>query len=129
MGSKADLASPTFTGTPKAPTAAAGTNTTQIATTAFVQAALEGKEDKLYVAGGSGSVPGGGTWEAIRVGRLVTLTITGQNQASVTLPEELRPAIAVYGATNGSSSLTSINTSGVVTCRGGASTITFVTQS
>ena len=33
---KADLASPTFTGTPKAPTAAVGTNTTQIATTAFV---------------------------------------------------------------------------------------------
>lgn len=33
---KAPLASPTFTGTPKAPTAAAGTNTTQIATTAFV---------------------------------------------------------------------------------------------
>ena len=32
--------SPTFTGTPKAPTAASGTNTTQIATTAFVQAAL-----------------------------------------------------------------------------------------
>ena len=40
LGSKADLASPTFTGTPKAPTAASGTNTTQIATTAFVQAAL-----------------------------------------------------------------------------------------
>ena len=34
----APLASPTFTGTPAAPTAAAGTNTTQIATTAFVQA-------------------------------------------------------------------------------------------
>lgn len=40
LGSKANLASPTFTGTPKAPTAAACTNTTQIATTAFVQAAL-----------------------------------------------------------------------------------------
>ena len=40
LGSKASLASPTFTGTPKAPTAASGTNTTQIATTAFVQAAL-----------------------------------------------------------------------------------------
>lgn len=37
----AKLASPTFTGTPKAPTAAAGTNTTQIATTAFVQAAVQ----------------------------------------------------------------------------------------
>ncbi|SDE12230.1 Fibronectin type III domain-containing protein [Pricia antarctica] len=33
---KADIASPTFTGTPLAPTATAGTSTTQIATTAFV---------------------------------------------------------------------------------------------
>lgn len=32
--------SPTFTGTPKAPTAAAGNSTTQIASTAFVQAAI-----------------------------------------------------------------------------------------
>lgn len=32
--------SPTFSGVPKAPTAAAGNNTTQLATTAFVQAAL-----------------------------------------------------------------------------------------
>lgn len=39
--SRAPLASPTFTGTPKAPTAAAGTNTTQIATTAFVKAAVD----------------------------------------------------------------------------------------
>lgn len=37
---KANLASPTLTGTPKAPTATAGTNTTQIATTAFVQTAI-----------------------------------------------------------------------------------------
>ena len=38
--SKANLASPEFTGTPKAPTASAGTNTTQIATTAFVTTAI-----------------------------------------------------------------------------------------
>ena len=37
LGAKAPLASPTFTGTPKAPTAASGTNNTQLATTAFVQ--------------------------------------------------------------------------------------------
>lgn len=37
---KAPLASPTFTGTPKAPTAAAGTKTTQIATTEFVSTAV-----------------------------------------------------------------------------------------
>lgn len=36
----APKASPTFTGTPKAPTASAGTNTTQIATTAFVGTAI-----------------------------------------------------------------------------------------
>jgi microcystin-dependent protein len=35
---KADLASPDLTGTPTAPTATAGTNTTQIATTEFVRA-------------------------------------------------------------------------------------------
>ena len=35
---KANLASPTFTGTPTAPTATVGTSTTQIATTAFVAA-------------------------------------------------------------------------------------------
>jgi len=39
-GTYAPLASPTFTGTPAAPTATTGTNTTQLATTAFVQAQL-----------------------------------------------------------------------------------------
>jgi Flp pilus assembly pilin Flp len=40
ISSKADLNSPALTGTPTAPTASAGTNTTQVATTAFVQTAL-----------------------------------------------------------------------------------------
>ena len=38
IATKAPLASPTFTGTPAAPTASQGTNTTQLATTAYVQA-------------------------------------------------------------------------------------------
>ena len=38
LAAKAPLASPTFTGTPAAPTAAVDTNTTQLATTAFVLA-------------------------------------------------------------------------------------------
>jgi hypothetical protein len=38
----AKLSSPAFTGTPTAPTAAPGTNTTQVATTAFVTSALSG---------------------------------------------------------------------------------------
>lgn len=40
LAAKAPLASPNFTGSPKAPTAAAGTNSTQIATTAFVVSAV-----------------------------------------------------------------------------------------
>lgn len=42
LGAKAPLDSPDFTGAPTAPTAAAGTNTTQLANTAFVAAALAG---------------------------------------------------------------------------------------
>ena len=42
ISSKADLNSPALTGTPTAPTAGSGTNTTQVATTAFVQTALSG---------------------------------------------------------------------------------------
>ena len=47
LAKKADIESATLTGTPCAPTAASGTNTTQIATCAFVQDALSG------IAGGS----------------------------------------------------------------------------
>ena len=39
---KAPLVSPSFSGAPTAPTAAGGTSTTQLATTAFVQSALSG---------------------------------------------------------------------------------------
>ena len=47
LDKKAPLASPTLTGKPLAPTAAEGTNTTQIATTAFVQNAVS----KVLAAG------------------------------------------------------------------------------
>lgn len=40
VAAKANIASPTFTGTPAAPTASQGTNTTQVATTEFVNAEI-----------------------------------------------------------------------------------------
>ena len=40
IASKANINSPTFTGTPAAPTASIATNTTQLASTAFVQAVI-----------------------------------------------------------------------------------------
>lgn len=62
ISSKADLASPTFTGTPAAPTAGSGTNTTQLATTAFVQTAI-------------GSISSGVT--SVASGTDITVTGTG----------------------------------------------------
>lgn len=43
--SKANTSSPTFTGTPAAPTAASSANSTQVATTAFTQAAITAVTD------------------------------------------------------------------------------------
>lgn len=50
IDTKADIVSPTLTGTPSAPTASAGTNTTQIATTAFVTSAITTYDTALTVS-------------------------------------------------------------------------------
>lgn len=71
LDAKAPLASPGFTGIPTAPTAAAGTSTTQIATTAFVNAALAtaGSPDATATQKGRIQLAGdlGGTADAPRV--------------------------------------------------------------
>lgn len=54
----APIASPGLTGIPTAPTAAAGTNTTQIATTAFVSTAISGVSGAMHFKGTVGT---GGT--------------------------------------------------------------------
>jgi microcystin-dependent protein len=54
----APLTSPAFTGVPTAPTAAVGTNTTQLATTAFVQAAIPTGVILLW-SGSIASIPAG----------------------------------------------------------------------
>jgi hypothetical protein len=95
---KANLASPTFTGTPAAPTATAGTNTTQIATTQFVQSALANVTSATYtptltnVTNITSSVFRGARY--IRVGDQVSVSITidvettgaGGTQIDFTLP-------------------------------------------
>lgn len=50
LSAKAEIDSQTFTGTPKAPTAAIGTNTTQIATTAFVRSEVAALVDSSPTA-------------------------------------------------------------------------------
>ncbi len=77
IASKADINSPSFTGTPVAPTASAGTNTTQLATTAFVTAALSAAYPvgSIYINATSASNPntllGFGTWTAFGAGRVL----------------------------------------------------------
>ena len=77
IATKADIISPTFSGTPAAPTATAGTNTTQLATTAFVIAALQAvyPVGSIYTNAGSTTNPatllGFGTWTAFGAGRVM----------------------------------------------------------
>lgn len=70
------MTSPAFAGVPTAPTAAYGTNTTQLATTAFVQAALQALHPvgSIYINATSSTNPatlfGFGTWVAFGAGRV-----------------------------------------------------------
>lgn len=61
LAAKAPLDSPALTGTPTAPTAATGTNTTQIATTAFVNAEIESKMGESDAMVYKGTLAGGST--------------------------------------------------------------------
>jgi hypothetical protein len=78
IATKANLASPSLTGTPTAPTAASGTNTTQIASTAFVQAAFAASlypVGSIYINASVSTNPatlfGFGTWTAFGAGRVM----------------------------------------------------------
>lgn len=92
----APIASPTFTGTPAAPTASAGTNTTQIATTAFIQAAITalslGTASQRNVGTGTNQIPdmnsftSGTNWLKLPSGHILQFfqATAGQNGASFT---------------------------------------------
>lgn len=92
VATKADLNSPALTGTPTAPTATAGTNTTQLATTAFVTAALQAvyPVGSVYINAGVTTNPatllGFGTWTAFGAGR-VMVGLNGSDTSFDTLEE------------------------------------------
>jgi len=85
IASKADINSPAFTGTPTGATAAAGTNTTQLATTSFVTAALSAvyPVGSIYINAAVSTNPatllGFGTWTEFGAGRV----LVGLNAADV----------------------------------------------
>lgn len=87
----APKASPAFTGTPVAPTAAPGTNTTQISTTAFVKAAID------VVLGGVGAAFDTLSEIATELGLKATLaspTFTGDPKAPTPAPGDNDTSLA-----------------------------------
>lgn len=83
VNTKADSLSPTFTGTPLAPTAGAGTSTTQVATTAFTMTALQAvfPVGSIYINASNSANPstlfGFGTWVAMSTGKVLVNIAAG----------------------------------------------------
>ena len=98
--SRAPVASPTLTGTPTAPTATDGTNTTQIASTAFVQSAVGGYLSKS-ITGGTVTLTDAEASNPV-LGFSGTLT----SNATVVLPASIKRLWAIYNATSGAYTVT-----------------------
>lgn len=98
ISSKADINSPTFTGTPLAPTASAGTNTTQIATTAFVQ----------NVAGALGTISSQDADDVAITGG----SISGVTMSSATLTSSTVNSVTVGSNASGTKTISSSSPAG-----------------
>lgn len=114
--SRAPLASPTFTGTPVAPTAAVDTNTTQIATTAYVVAQgylKSATASSTYLALSGGALTGGLREARVAMpandinlnsGNYFTKTISGATSLTVSnVPSAGTAASFILDLTNGGS--------------------------
>ena len=123
VNTQANLNSPTFTGTPAAPTASAATNSTQLSTTAFVTAAItaalavaETARQALFpvgtiytqaaVATNPATLLGFGTWAAFGTGR-VLVGLDGSNTLFDTVEETGGSADSpAVSSTTGSTAIT-----------------------
>jgi len=87
VNSKADLNSPTLTGVPLAPTASPGTNTTQIATSAFVTNAIAtatGNLGTMSTQNANAVAITGGTINGTTVGATTASTVRGTTITATT---------------------------------------------
>ena len=105
--SRAPVASPALTGTPTAPTATDGTNTTQIANTAFVQSAVGGYLLKSGQTGGTVTLT-----ESEASNPIIAVTGTLTSNVEVIVPATVKRLWAIYNATSGAFTVTVKTTSG-----------------
>lgn len=103
---KANLASPAFTGTPTAPTATNGTNSTQLATTAFVTTAVS-------------NAVGGNVTSASKLQTSRSITATGDANWSVNFDGNSNASSALTlantGVTAGTYRSVTVNSKGLIT--------------
>ena len=97
---KAPLVSPALTGTPTSTTATDGTNTTQIATTAFVQNAVGGYLSKV-ITGGTITLT-----EAEASNPVIAFSGTLTSGVVIVVPATTKRIWAIYNATSGAFTLT-----------------------
>jgi len=104
LASYATLASPALTGTPTTPTASVGTNSTQLASTAFVASAIQTNLNVPLVASNV-------TLTAIQYGSSL-LTFTGALTANITVTFPTQGQWTLYNATSGAFTITVSNGTG-----------------
>lgn len=97
LGLKAPLASPSLTGTPTAPTPAAGTNNTQIATTAFVTALTSALTTALTNKAAKGTNNDITNLTGLTTPLSIAQGGRGQNDVSYVRAEDLTPVSIGYG--------------------------------
>ena len=118
---KAPLASPALTGVPAAPTAIAGTNTTQIATTAFVNSAISAGTSTSFSGSLAGDVTG--TQSATVVGKINGTSLAGLSTGILKNTTTTGvPSIAVaadFPILNQNTSGTASNVTGIVAVANG----------
>jgi hypothetical protein len=106
--------SPTFTGTPTAPTASSGTSTTQIATTAFVQN-IAGTLGTMSTQNANAVIITGGTINGTTIGASTAASIagtTGSFSGNLASLGSVSGASGIFGAVSGTTGTFSSTVSG-----------------